>query len=143
MPLPSDIVTVVESHRRSLAESTVWRPALDGATVRADGLSVLSDLDADSPYYLVEVGRGTSTTARFAIAPNGALLEAEGVRTQDKVLEPLVPQPSGVPVRLVWRPCDQSTSRLRPFWELTENDKKRYIRVDGETFDDLTITRQG
>ena len=99
----------------------------------------------DADYFLFEFVKGPFVTARFAIAPNGALLEAEGIRRKEKAaLRPFIDADvvrwwaHGRPVRQVWMPCDQSTTRLRPLWEVSAPGIARYIRVDGVMFDQLT-----
>jgi hypothetical protein len=39
---------------------------------------------------------------------------------------------------LVWKPCEESGSPFYPFRVTTVDGRLRYIRVDGEAFDELT-----
>jgi hypothetical protein len=100
----------------------------------------------DADYFLFEFAKSALITARFAIAADGALLEAEGVKQPTAALRSFIDRAavewwaSGRSVRQVWRPCDQSTTRLRPLWEVSGDSVRRYIRVDGVLFDRLTTT---
>lgn len=147
----AEVLLAAERIRRSLEQSEVWAPALARSGVHPSATLVLPLLEHDHPYYVVEITRATLVTARFVLDPAGTLLEAEGDARPVGALVPWVRPPGRAPsgsgdadqVRLVWQPCDQSKSRLRPFWEVTAKAAVRYVRVDGATFDQLTITGRG
>jgi hypothetical protein len=134
--------TAAEHVRQSLAGSSVWEAALTGAVVRMPPAAVGSLLAHEPPYYLVEMVRGGAVTARFVVDAAGTLLEAEGVRSSGAQLRPFVdpprPRTANRSPQLVWKACDQSTTRLRPFWHVADTGPLQYVRVDGETFNDLT-----
>lgn len=147
----AEVLRAAERVRQSLESSTVWAPALTGARVRPAAARVLPLRERDIPYFLVDIVRNESVTARFVLDDSGTLLEAECAARADGVLPLWATPPSaerGSPpeasqIRLIWKPCDQSTSRLRPFWEVTGTTGVRYVRVDGASFDRLTITGWG
>lgn len=124
----------------------MWAPALDGTTMRSPLASVEPLRTGDTHYFLFEFARDVVITARFAIAADGALLEAEGVKQPTAALRPFIDRTvvrwwaSGKSVRQVWMPCDQSTTRLRPLWEVSAHGVTRHIRVDGVLFDRLTTS---
>lgn len=130
--------------RASYQQSPVWAPALTGATMETPDHSVEPLLVGGTEYFIFEVKRGDAITARMAFDSAGKLLEAEAVKTDTASLNPFI-APASVKwwamhrsVRMVWRPCNQSTSRLRPFWEVAGPQGTRYLRVDGVVFDQLT-----
>jgi hypothetical protein len=124
----------------------VWEPALAGTVMRSPKASVEPLRTGDTQYFLFEFTRGPLVTARFVFAPDGALLEAEGVKRTIARLPPFLDDDSvrwwsaGRSLRQVWTPCSQSTTRLRPFWEVSADGRARYLRADGAVFDRLTIT---
>jgi hypothetical protein len=44
---------------------------------------------------------------------------------------------------LVWRPCRESQSAYFPFYVLTSDEKRLYVRIDGKVFDRLTPHVEG
>jgi hypothetical protein len=144
--VPTPEVLAAAAHvYASYRESALWAPALTDAQLLTPDLSVEPLLDGGTEYFLFEMRRGAATTARMAIDISGKLLEAEGVKTTTGSLLPFVDAASarwwalGRTLRVVWRPCIQSTTRLRPFWEVSGPQGTRYLRVDGVVFDKLTI----
>jgi len=90
----------------------------------------------------VEIVRDTEVTARFALDDDGMLLEAEGIKETGTRLSPWIVAPvteSGEAAPLVWKPCDQSASRLQPFFEVHRHADVVFVRVDGVTFTQLTV----
>ena len=144
MELPPEVRTAAEKIQASYQESPVWSPALKGASMQAPSASVEPLRKEDLHYFLFEFTKAALVTARFAIAQDGVLLEAEGVKQDKAALRPFIDRravdwwAAGRSVRQVWTPCDQTTTRLRPLWEITAHDVTRYIRVDGVLFDRLT-----
>lgn len=147
----AEVLLAAERIRQSLERSEVWAPALARSGVNPSVALVLPLLEHDISYYLVEITRANLVTARFVLDTAGTLLEAEGDARPVGALVPWVRPPRRAPggpgdaarVRLVWKPCDQSKSRLRPFWEVAANGVVHYVRVDGTTFNQLTITGRG
>lgn len=146
MELTPGVREAAENLQRSYQVSPEWAPALVGATMRSSTAPVELLSAADSHYFIVEFTKSALITARFAIAQNGVLLEAEGVRHATAALRPFIDPASvgwwarGRSFRQVWTPCDQTTTRLRPLWEISApGDTPRYIRADGVVFDRITI----
>jgi hypothetical protein len=143
-PTP-EVLAAAETTRRSLRDSPVWEPALVDADMRAPVASIEPLRTDDIHYFLFEFKRGLLVTARFVLAPDGALLEAEGIKHPLAALTRFLDDDevrwwaAGRSLRQVWRPCSQSTTRLRPFWEVSVHGRSRYIRADGVVFDRLTI----
>lgn len=137
-----EIVPAAERVRQSLEPSPLWAAALAGGTVRPPALRV-RPLDLRiPPYYLVDIVRGRVVTARFAIDDDGVLLEAEAVREPGMQLSPWItpaPAETNRPAPLVWKPCDQSATRLRPFFEVERQGRVAFVGVDGTTYTELTV----
>ncbi len=146
-----NLLIAAERVRLSLEASPVWAAALAGSVVRPPANPVFPLHGRGLPYYVVDIARGDTLTARFVLDSSGTLLEAEAIERAEGSLLPWVtparPQghdhaPTDGP-RLVLQPSDQSTTRLRPFWEEPGKTGARYLRVDGVAFDRLTITGRG
>ncbi len=143
-PTP-EVLAAAENTRTSLRESSVWEPALAGTDMRSPSASVEPLRTDDIHYFLFEFTRGLLVTARFVLGPDGALLEAEGIKRPAARLTPFIDHASvrwwsaGRSLRQVWAPGSQSTTRLRPFWEVSALGVARYMRVDGVMFDQLTV----
>lgn len=144
-PTPEALAAVNDTQRAFL-ESPVWAPALEGTSLKTPLPSVEPLRTGDIHYFLFEFARNSIVTARFAIAPDGALLEAEGVKHLKAMLKPFIDPravrlwANGRPLRQVWKPCNESTLRLRPLWEVSASPTVSiYMRVDGVVFGGLTI----
>jgi hypothetical protein len=138
----AEIVPAAERVRRSLESSKVWAAALSGGTVRSPALKVMPLSRRITSYYLVEIIRGPAVTARFALAHDGALLEAEGVSESGARLSAWIAAPKNAlneDAPLVWKPCEQSTTRLRPFFQVQRSAGAAFVRVDGAAYTDLTV----
>ena len=149
-PTP-DLGRAAQDLQRSYQASEEWAPALVGSLMRPPSASVEPLRSGDTPYFIFEFTKDALITARFAIAADGALLEAEGVRHATAALRPFIDPESvrwwasGRSFRQVWTPCDQTTTRLLPLWEVSAPaEAPRYIRADGVVFDRITtITGRG
>lgn len=144
--VPSDQVRMTAVHvLNSYRQSELWAPALTDATLQTPDDSVEPLLGGGTEYFIFELKRADGITARMAFDLAGKLLEAEGVKRANARLQPFL-EPVTVKwwalnrtYRKVWKPCNQSTSRLRPFWEVSDPQGTRYLRVDGVMFDELTV----
>jgi hypothetical protein len=163
---PSEIQPMTDAVMRRLSRSSTWNYALSAST--HDGSPTLvQHLDQDDEfYYLVTITKKQGITARLAISGDGTeLLEVEGIQEDGTALPPYVdpiaildaaarrrsapnsaifrPALIGRHPVLVWKSCQQSTTRFLPFWLVTIRDRLLYIRVDGTVFTKLTTTGHG
>ena len=149
-----------------LKQSPTWTNALVDSTYGAPP-TLVQHLDQDDEfYYVVTVTKKQGITARLAISGDATeLLEVEGIQEAGAALPAYVdpiavldsaahrrPAPGSSVFRpamigrhpvLVWKPCQQSTTRFLPFWLLTVRDRLLYMRVDGTVFTKLTTTGHG
>lgn len=138
----AEIVLAAERARQTLETSKVWATALAGSAVRPAALNVRPLVARIAPYYLVEIGRDIAITARFALDHGGVLLEAEGIQEAGTQLVAwIIPPPteSNEAAPLVWQPCEQSSTRLRPFFQVQRKAGVAFVRVDGATYTQLTV----
>jgi hypothetical protein len=137
-----EIALAAERIRQSLESSVMWAPALAGCTVRPSAHSVRSLNPRITPYYLVEIGSNIGVTARFALNHGGVLLEAEGISASGARLSAWIAAPTNQlneAAPLVWQPCEQSSTRLRPFFQVQRKEGVAFVRIDGATYTYLTI----
>ncbi len=149
-----------------LSRSSTWNHALSESTHDASP-TLVQQLDRDDEfYYVVTVTKKQGITARLAISGDATeLLEIEGIQEDGTALPPYVdpiaildaaarrrsapnsaifrPALIGRHPVLVWKSCQQSTTRFLPFWLVTIRDRLLYIRVDGTVFTKLTTTGHG
>ena len=97
-------------------------------------------LDGGPDYYLVpwETPRGTAGLVLIDAGSGGVL----GVT--------LSPEPGPSPLlepipgaRLVWKPCQESTSPSRPFYEVVRGGRAGYVDMSGRELDRLTPLGRG
>jgi hypothetical protein len=117
-----------------------WTVALTGAQLDPH-VAEVHRMDNGGSYFVVTLKQGARTTARFALNGTGELLEAEGIDQLDTELEAYADPPPGN--ELAWKPCQQSLSRLEPFWRRPGSTTGPFLRVDGEPFDVLTDAGRG
>ncbi|HEY7500216.1 MAG TPA: hypothetical protein VH740_16965 [Vicinamibacterales bacterium] len=157
---------------KELQGSPAWRGVLEKAALTTSlpmlVTSIAPVMDMGSKkrlrlpdYYIVSLVHGDAIKARFAHhAETGDLLEAEGARRTGAALRPYVdPNPiarsellgaapsaadsAQLAGQAVWRPCRESTSRFAPFWRFQFKGRTLYVRADGKTFSELTVTGRG
>ena len=162
---PDTAVREAEIAARELLElqPTRWNPGLANKPAR-DPLLVRRLDRENSYYYIVSFGPERRETARLIVDAHTAEFgEAIAVESEEGWLPPFVePQRAldfwsarlvdlpalryrriareavKVDDRLVWRPCDQSTTPFLPFYQVMVGDNLVYLRIDGEAFDRLT-----
>jgi hypothetical protein len=157
---PPAILRRADGVIKELRAYSSWRSSLDGGTLEPDTLFV-STLTGPWPssrelfdYFIVSVRRGGGISARLVHhAETGEFLEAEAVRTVEGFLPSFANPITALGTRLthsdhathavMWRPCDQSSSRFLPFWIFEIERKPVYVRADGVLFDQLTFSFRG
>jgi hypothetical protein len=163
---PANVEALAVAVLNRLRQSPNWSNALSESMHSATP-TLVQHLDRDDEfYYLVAVTKTQGITARLAISEDATeLLEAECIwepgTSLPSYVDPLAvldyaahqqPAPGFAVFRpemvgrhpvLVWKPCQQSTSRFLPFWLVTVRDRLLYIRVDGAVFTQLTTTPHG
>lgn len=163
---PSEIQPIAIAVLNRLSQSPTWNHALSESTHGASP-TLVQHLDRDDQfYYLVTVTKKQGITARLAISGDATeLLEVEGIQEEGTALPAYVdpiavlddaarqrsapnsavfrPMMIGRHPVLVWKPCQQSTTRFLPFWLVTIRDRLLYIRVDGTVFTQLTTSGHG
>ena len=94
-------------------------------------------LDGGPAYYLVPWGKAGIVQVD---AGTGGVL---GVTLfQQPAESPLLPAIEGA--RLVWQPCQESTSPVRPFYEVARpNGRTSYVDMSGRVLDRLTPLGKG
>jgi hypothetical protein len=164
-PGPNAIITpekavlgaVAGFERYGLLADPDWKPLLvpflDRQPIRP---LLVRRLDAKDPtrryYYLVAFGASASTIGAAARvhAISGEYQEATAIPQIER-------RPWGgvaaewsidtskaasgtvdVSQALVWKPCEESGSPFYPFRVVTVGGQRRYVRIDGEAFDELT-----
>jgi len=156
-----EILTVTNTVVASLLRSPTWQAAVARASVDREP-TLVERLDRrDSFYYVVTLRTAGRVTARLAIDANTAkLIQAQGIELTSQTLDDYVSPADVVRKRslaegveeprfvqqvpaLGWRPCQESTSWLMPFWLIMIRDRIVYIRVDGQAFTRLTTSGRG
>jgi len=113
-------------------------------------------LDAVDPsrayYYLISFG-GTATTVGAVVRVNaisGEYQETMAIPPSERRpwgasaaewgprLSSTDPRAIDASQALIWKPCRESASPFYPFKVTTVDGQRRYIRIDGKTFDTLT-----
>jgi hypothetical protein len=143
----------------TLRLSAPWTPSLHDATLDDPVIFVTFLYDSATmpgpalpDYAIAAIRRPAGISARLAFnSETGDFLEAEGVHKAGTHLPPYVaperaraafPQPLAAP-EIVWRPCRESSSRFAPFWRYTVDGTYRYVRSDGQIYNNLTTHTRG
>jgi hypothetical protein len=107
-------------------------------------------LDGGPAYYLVpwEAPGGTAGLVQIEAGQGGVLGVTPFQRPGPSPL--LAPEQArdaaagGEVLRLVWQPCQESTSPVRPFYEIARADGRRsYVDMSGRALDRLTPLGRG
>lgn len=135
-----------------LKKSPVWYAALTNAAPDEAALNIQRLDHADESYLIVTFRSGGRLTARFALdGRTRALQEANGIKTSTGQLREYIATTSAegiarsflrqpddarpISTTLVWKPCLQSTSPLRPFWKVQFGMSEAYVRIDADPSD--------
>jgi hypothetical protein len=164
---PDVVLERARIEARRLLSTERWGVALKEA--RPGTPVLVRRLDGGSPYYIVPFERtdGLPTARLLFNGATGEAGQAWGIRDPGANMPPwpssaeLLRRLNGrelavqgrmmrletarlrVVDTLVWKPCDQSYTKLLPFHELQQGDETLYLRVDGELFPELTRLSAG
>lgn len=142
---------IKESEAAEAARRAPHLPPGEPGTAR-----LVERLDGGPAYYLVpwETGQGTAGLVQIDAAKGGALgvtlFQQPGpspLLLPERALEVATggdPEKTLTGMRLVWQPCQESTSPARPFYEVAWSDGRRsYVDMSGRVLGRLTPLGRG